>query len=64
MKKMFEYDLVRRMYYRDDLTYREINRLTGHHRETIKKMLKHSSPPGYRLQQPRPKSKLVPNCIS
>jgi transposase len=60
MKKMFEYDLVRRMYYRDDLTYREINRLTGHHRETIKKMLKHSSPPGYRLQQPRPKSKLDP----
>jgi transposase len=60
MKKMFEYDLVRRMYYRDDLTRREINRLTGHHRETIKKMLKYPSPPGYRLQQPRTKSKLDP----
>jgi transposase len=60
MKNMFEYDLVRRMYYRDDLTRREISRRLGHHRETIKKMLEYSSPPGYRLQQPRPKSKLDP----
>ncbi len=60
MKKMFEYDLVRRMYYRDDLTRREISHRTGHHRETIRKMLKYPSPPGYRLQQPRPKSKLDP----
>ncbi len=37
MKKMFEYDLVRRMYYHDKLTCREINRCTGRHRETIKK---------------------------
>jgi transposase len=63
MKKMFEYDLVRRLYYRDKLSHREINRITGHHRETIKKMLNYSSPPGYRLQQPRPKSKLDPYVL-
>lgn len=58
MKKVFEYDLVRRMYFREKLSKHEISRRTGIHRTTIKKMLEYSSPPGYRLQQPRIKKKL------
>jgi transposase len=58
MKKMFEYDLVRRMYYRENLSKREISRCTGYHRRTINRMLQYSAPPGYRLNKPRPKNKL------
>jgi len=60
MKKVFEYDLVRRMYFREKLSKHEISRRTGIDRRTIKKMLEYSSPPGYRQQKPRPKKKLGP----
>lgn len=60
MKKMFEYDLVRRLHYRDGLSKHEISRRTGLHRKTINKMLLYARPPGYRLQHPRPKTKLGP----
>jgi transposase len=60
MKKVFEYDLVRRMYYRENLTKREINRRTGYHRRTINRMLQYSAPPGYQLNKPRPKTRLGP----
>jgi transposase len=60
MKTMYEYDLVRRMFYREGLSRHEIARRTGLHRQTIAKMLLYSSPPGYRLKQPRPKTKLGP----
>jgi len=30
MKQMFEYDLVRRMYYHEDLSRREISRRPGY----------------------------------
>lgn len=60
MKQMFEYDLVRRLYYREGLSRHEISRRTGLHRNTISKMLLYARPPGYRLQRPRPKSKLDP----
>jgi transposase len=60
MKKVFEYDLVRRMYYRENLSKREISRRTGYHRRTINRMLQYSAPPGYRFNKPRPKSKLGP----
>jgi transposase len=60
MKKMFEYDLVRRMYYHDGLSRRKISRRTGYHRNTINRMLQYSAPPGYRLKNPRPKLKLGP----
>ncbi len=60
MKTMFEYDLVRRLYYRNGLSKHEISRRTGLHRKTINKMLLYARPPGYRLSRPRPKSKLDP----
>lgn len=57
---MQEYDLVRRMYHHDNLSRREISCRTGIHRKTINKMLRYSSPPGYRLKKPRSKTKLDP----
>jgi len=57
---MFEYDLVRRMYYREGISLREICRRTGYHRRTIGKMLQYSAPPGYCLKNPRIKVKLEP----
>ena len=60
MKTMFEYDLVRRFHFRKGLSRHEISRQTGLHRKTINKMLLYARPPGYRLQQPRPKAKLGP----
>lgn len=60
MKKMLEYDLVRRLFYRDHLSIREISRQTGYHRRTINRMLQYSAPPGYCLKNPRPKTKLAP----
>jgi transposase len=60
MKTMFEYDLVRRLYYREGLSKHEISRRTGLHRQTINKMLLYARPPGYRLRHPRPKTRLGP----
>ncbi len=57
---MLEYDLVRRLYHHENLSRREISRRTGYHRRTISRMLQYSSPPGYQLNNPRPKSKLDP----
>jgi len=58
MKKMFEYDLVRRMYYHESLSRREIARRTGYHRKTINKMLRYSQPPGYQRAEPARKPKI------
>jgi len=60
MKKMFEYDLVRRMYYHENLSRREISRRTGYHRKTINKMLRYSQPPGYQRAEPARKQKIGP----
>ncbi len=60
MKTMFEYDLVRRLHYREGLGRHEISRRTGLHREAINKMLRYARPPGYRLTHPRLKTKLGP----
>ncbi len=57
MKKMFEYDLVRRMYYHENLSRREISRRTGYHRKTINKMLRYSQPRGYQRAEPAQKPK-------
>lgn len=53
MKRMSDYDLVRRLFYRQGVAKREISRRIGIHRDTIEKMLRYASPPGYRLSQPR-----------
>jgi transposase len=60
MKTMYEYDLVRRLHYRQGLSRHEIARRTGLHRKTINKMLRYSRPPGYRRQYPRSQPKLDP----
>jgi transposase len=43
---------------RGDTSKREILRREGIHWETLKKILEHSEPPGYRIKQARPKPKL------
>jgi transposase len=48
------------MFYRQGVGKREISRRTGIHRDTIEKMLKYASPPGYRFKKPRSKTKLDP----
>ncbi len=60
MKRMSDYDLVRQMFYRRGVGKREIARRTGIHRDTIEKILKYASPPGYRLKKPRSKTRLGP----
>ncbi len=45
---------------RGERSKREILRREGIHWETLKKILEHSEPPGYRLKQPRPRPKIGP----
>lgn len=47
------YARVRRGYFVDGLSIRELSRRFGVHRQTIRKMLEYSRPPGYRQQRPR-----------
>lgn len=47
------YARVRRGYFVEGLSIRELSRRFGVHRQTIRKMLEHSRPPGYRQQRPR-----------
>jgi len=44
----------------DGESRRQIIRETGLHWDTLKKILTHSEPPGYRQRKPRPKTKLGP----
>ena len=45
---------------REETSKREILRREGIHWETLKKILQHSEPPGYRTESPRPKPKIGP----
>ncbi len=45
---------------RGERSKREILRREGIHWETLKKILEHSEPPGYRIEKPRPKPKIGP----
>jgi transposase len=45
---------------RGETSKREILRREGIHWKTLKKILEHSEPPGYRIQSPRPKLKIGP----
>jgi transposase len=45
---------------REESSKREILRREGIAWETLKKILQHSEPPGYRLKEPRPKPKMGP----
>jgi hypothetical protein len=48
---------------RGETSKREILRREGIHWETLKKILEHSEPPGYRKENPRPKPKIGPFVI-
>ena len=54
------YRKVRHDYYRSGLGKRELSRKYGYHRDTIKKMLEFSIPPGYQRKSPPHKPKLAP----
>jgi len=45
---------------RGETSKREVLRREGIHWETLKKILEHSEPPGYRIEKPRPKPKIGP----
>jgi hypothetical protein len=45
---------------REESSKREILRRERIHWETLKKILAHPEPPGYRLKEPRPKPKIGP----
>ena len=52
------YRVVRLAVFRDGMSQREAARQFGLDRGTVKKMLEHSSPPGYRRSEPRPRSRM------
>ena len=55
---MNDWTEIRRRVLVEGVSRRQILRETGMHRQTLKKILEHSEPPGYRQQQPRPRKKL------
>ena len=57
-RNMNDWAEIRRRVLVDGVSRRQILRETGMHRLTLKKILEHSEPPGYRQQQPRPQKKL------
>jgi transposase len=62
MIKMAQLEHIKKMYYLEGLSVREISRRTGHHRDTIAKYLDStdSEPPRYRLRKAKPHRVLDP----
>lgn len=62
MVKMAQIEDIRKMYFREGLSVREISRKTGHHRDTITKYLDMElvEPPRYNLVKERPHPVLGP----
>ena len=60
---MYQVDVylrVRRAAMVDGMSIREVSRVFGLHRDTVRKMLAYSAPPGYRRQTPPRRPKLEP----
>jgi len=57
---MEQWSEIRRRVLVEGISRRQILRETGMHWQTLRKILEHSQPPGYRRQRPRPKNKLDP----
>ena len=57
-RNMDEWSEIRRRVLVEGVSRRQILRETGMHWRTLRKILTHSEPPGYRQQQPRPRKKL------
>ena len=55
---MEQWTEIRRRVLVDGVSRRDILMETGMHWQTLKKILEHSKPPGYRQQKPRPQKKL------
>lgn len=51
MLKVEDYEKIRKAVLRDGMSQREAARKFGHGRDTIRKVLEDSSPPGYRRQK-------------
>ncbi len=60
MYKVGLYRQVRQAYYIQDKSIREVSRVYNLHRDTVRKMLRYSVPPGYQRSRPRTKPKLDP----
>ncbi len=60
MYKVDVYLRVRRAVMVDGMSIREAARVFGLHRDTVRKMLAYSVPPGYRRQNPPKRPKLEP----
>ena len=60
MYKVELYARVRRACMVEGMSTREAARVLGLHRDTVRKMLKYSAPPGYRRQSPPRRPKLDP----
>ncbi len=54
------YGRVRRVVYVEGMSIREAARVFGLHRDTVRKMLRYSVPPGYQRQRPPQRPKLDP----
>ena len=54
------YARVRRACLAEGMSVREASRVFGLHRDTVRKMLAYSAPPGYRRQSPPRRPKLEP----
>ena len=61
MYKVEMYARVRRACMVEGMSIREAALEFGLHRNTVRKMLKYSIPPGYRQQRPRRRHKLEPH---
>ena len=60
MLSLDHYELIRRKHLIDGLSIREVSRTLGHSRKTIRKALKHPTPPGYQRAQPAPSPVMEP----
>jgi transposase len=53
MKKVDDYERIRKAYHIEGLSIREISRRYGHGRKLIRKALEHAAPGPYQINQPR-----------
>ena len=60
MYRVDVYLRVRRAVMVDGMSMREASRVFGLHRDTVRKMLAYSAPPGYRRQDPPRRPRLEP----
>ena len=54
------WEQIRQRVLREGVSQREVLRETGLHWLTLKKVLEHPEPPGYRRHKPRPEPKIGP----